>query len=129
MQLTIAVFSPGVHVPGSFYVSVYGYGFSGGGWKLVCMCLRVCVCVSILASFFMLADYKCMSPGCILLSPSICFLMFLHCDLLIFCAMGAWFQLSTGCVANKTNELWVHIDPFSAMNGISLFCENELPWR
>lgn len=34
-----------------------------------------------------------------------------------------------GHLANKSNELWVHIDPFSAMNGISLFCENEWPWR
>ncbi|XWS77339.1 hypothetical protein CRYUN_Cryun01aG0252600 [Craigia yunnanensis] len=34
-----------------------------------------------------------------------------------------------GHVSNKTKELWVHIDPFSAMNGISLFCENESPWR
>ncbi|PPR83609.1 hypothetical protein GOBAR_AA37104 [Gossypium barbadense] len=34
-----------------------------------------------------------------------------------------------GHLANKSNELWVHIDPFSAMNGISRFCENEWPWR
>ncbi|KAK8650480.1 hypothetical protein V6N13_140117 [Hibiscus sabdariffa] len=34
-----------------------------------------------------------------------------------------------GHVSNKSSELWVHIDPFSAMNGISLFCEKELPWR
>ncbi|XP_020412312.1 dol-P-Man:Man(7)GlcNAc(2)-PP-Dol alpha-1,6-mannosyltransferase [Prunus persica] len=31
--------------------------------------------------------------------------------------------------ANRTNELWVHIDTFSAMNGISRFCENKFPWR
>ncbi|XP_052306316.1 dol-P-Man:Man(7)GlcNAc(2)-PP-Dol alpha-1,6-mannosyltransferase isoform X3 [Populus trichocarpa] len=30
---------------------------------------------------------------------------------------------------NNTNELWVHIDTFSAMNGISRFCENDSPWR
>ncbi|KAK6285375.1 hypothetical protein POUND7_011554 [Theobroma cacao] len=34
-----------------------------------------------------------------------------------------------GRLANNTNELWVHIDPFSAMNGISLFCEDKFPWR
>ncbi|KAK9273475.1 hypothetical protein L1049_018285 [Liquidambar formosana] len=34
-----------------------------------------------------------------------------------------------GRLANNTNELWVHIDPFSAMNGISRFCENDIPWR
>ncbi|KAG5251372.1 ems-mutagenized bri1(brassinosteroid insensitive 1) suppressor protein [Salix suchowensis] len=30
---------------------------------------------------------------------------------------------------NNTDELWVHIDTFSAMNGISRFCENDSPWR
>ena len=39
LQLNIAVFSSCVHVCDSFYVSVYGHGFNGGGWKLVCMCL------------------------------------------------------------------------------------------
>ncbi|XP_021281443.1 dol-P-Man:Man(7)GlcNAc(2)-PP-Dol alpha-1,6-mannosyltransferase isoform X1 [Herrania umbratica] len=34
-----------------------------------------------------------------------------------------------GHLAHNTNELWVHIDPFSAMNGISLFCEDKFPWR
>uniref|UniRef100_A0A5B7B8H3 Mannosyltransferase n=1 Tax=Davidia involucrata TaxID=16924 RepID=A0A5B7B8H3_DAVIN len=34
-----------------------------------------------------------------------------------------------GPVTNNTNEQWVHIDPFSAMNGISRFCENDFPWR
>eukprot|EP00257_Ricinus_communis_P027016 XP_025014430.1 dol-P-Man:Man(7)GlcNAc(2)-PP-Dol alpha-1,6-mannosyltransferase isoform X1 [Ricinus communis] len=29
----------------------------------------------------------------------------------------------------NTNEKWIHIDTFSAMNGISRFCENEYPWR
>ncbi|PON58829.1 GPI mannosyltransferase [Parasponia andersonii] len=31
--------------------------------------------------------------------------------------------------ANHTKEQWVHIDTFSAMNGISRFCEKEFPWR
>ncbi|KAJ4727292.1 Mannosyltransferase [Melia azedarach] len=30
---------------------------------------------------------------------------------------------------NITEEQWVHIDSFSAMNGISRFCENDFPWR
>ncbi|XP_014516585.1 dol-P-Man:Man(7)GlcNAc(2)-PP-Dol alpha-1,6-mannosyltransferase [Vigna radiata var. radiata] len=30
---------------------------------------------------------------------------------------------------HETNEEWVHIDTFSAMNGISRFCESDLPWR
>ncbi|XP_057979719.1 dol-P-Man:Man(7)GlcNAc(2)-PP-Dol alpha-1,6-mannosyltransferase isoform X2 [Malania oleifera] len=30
---------------------------------------------------------------------------------------------------NNSKEQWVHIDPFSAMNGISRFCENDYPWR
>lgn len=34
-----------------------------------------------------------------------------------------------GHVRNSTDEVWVHIDPFSAMNGISRFCENDFPWR
>ncbi|KAF2292002.1 hypothetical protein GH714_000105 [Hevea brasiliensis] len=33
-----------------------------------------------------------------------------------------------GRLAN-TNKWWVHIDAFSAMNGISRFCENDYPWR
>ncbi|KAK4267923.1 hypothetical protein QN277_024642 [Acacia crassicarpa] len=32
-------------------------------------------------------------------------------------------------VLNDTNEQWVHIDTFSAMNGISRFCESDSPWR
>jgi len=32
-------------------------------------------------------------------------------------------------VHNDTNEQWVHIDTFSAMNGISRFCESDFPWR
>ncbi|XP_052171411.1 dol-P-Man:Man(7)GlcNAc(2)-PP-Dol alpha-1,6-mannosyltransferase isoform X2 [Diospyros lotus] len=34
-----------------------------------------------------------------------------------------------GCLSNKSNEQWVHIDTFSAMNGISRFCQNDFPWR
>ncbi|XP_008460078.1 dol-P-Man:Man(7)GlcNAc(2)-PP-Dol alpha-1,6-mannosyltransferase isoform X2 [Cucumis melo] len=34
----------------------------------------------------------------------------------------------TGCLSNS-DEQWVHIDTFSAMNGISRFCENDFPWR
>lgn len=34
-----------------------------------------------------------------------------------------------GSLVNNTNEQWVHIDTFSAMNGISRFCENDFPWR
>ncbi|KAL5161609.1 Dol-P-Man:Man(7)GlcNAc(2)-PP-Dol alpha-1,6-mannosyltransferase [Glycine soja] len=30
---------------------------------------------------------------------------------------------------NDTDERWVHIDTFSAMNGISRFCESDFPWR
>ncbi|XP_054782648.1 dol-P-Man:Man(7)GlcNAc(2)-PP-Dol alpha-1,6-mannosyltransferase-like [Prosopis cineraria] len=32
-------------------------------------------------------------------------------------------------VLNDANEQWVHIDTFSAMNGISRFCESDSPWR
>ncbi|KAL1217152.1 Dol-P-Man:Man(7)GlcNAc(2)-PP-Dol alpha-1,6-mannosyltransferase [Cardamine amara subsp. amara] len=31
--------------------------------------------------------------------------------------------------ANVAGEEWVHIDTFSAMNGISRFCEDAFPWR
>ncbi|XP_024017008.1 dol-P-Man:Man(7)GlcNAc(2)-PP-Dol alpha-1,6-mannosyltransferase [Morus notabilis] len=34
-----------------------------------------------------------------------------------------------GHLANRTREQWVHIDTFSAMSGISRFCENDFPWR
>ncbi|PIN18363.1 Protein involved in dolichol pathway for N-glycosylation (mannosyltransferase family) [Handroanthus impetiginosus] len=34
-----------------------------------------------------------------------------------------------GHLSNNSNEVWVHIDTFSAMNGISRFCENHDPWR
>ncbi|KAL3641369.1 dolichyl-P-Man:Man(7)GlcNAc(2)-PP-dolichol alpha-1,6-mannosyltransferase [Castilleja foliolosa] len=30
---------------------------------------------------------------------------------------------------NNSKEVWVHIDTFSAINGISRFCENDDPWR
>ncbi|CAM8923905.1 unnamed protein product [Rhodiola kirilowii] len=35
----------------------------------------------------------------------------------------------TGFIANNTDELYVHIDTYSAMNGISRFCEKDFPWR
>ncbi|XP_020550126.1 dol-P-Man:Man(7)GlcNAc(2)-PP-Dol alpha-1,6-mannosyltransferase isoform X2 [Sesamum indicum] len=34
-----------------------------------------------------------------------------------------------GHLTNNSKEVWVHIDTFSAMNGISRFCENNEPWR
>ncbi|XP_076888754.1 dol-P-Man:Man(7)GlcNAc(2)-PP-Dol alpha-1,6-mannosyltransferase-like isoform X2 [Bidens hawaiensis] len=34
-----------------------------------------------------------------------------------------------GDIKNTTSEIWVHIDTFSAMNGISWFCENDNRWR
>ncbi|KAG5538759.1 hypothetical protein RHGRI_019344 [Rhododendron griersonianum] len=34
-----------------------------------------------------------------------------------------------GSLTNNSTERWVHIDPFSAMNGISRFCEDKFPWR
>ncbi|GAA0146567.1 glycosyltransferase [Lithospermum erythrorhizon] len=34
-----------------------------------------------------------------------------------------------GHVANNSSEQWVHIDTFSAMNGVSRFCEMDYPWR
>lgn len=34
-----------------------------------------------------------------------------------------------GNLGNHSNEKWIHIDTFSAMNGISRFCENDFPWR
>lgn len=35
----------------------------------------------------------------------------------------------TGHLIHNSNETWVHIDTFSAMNGVSRFCENYEPWR
>lgn len=35
----------------------------------------------------------------------------------------------TGHLIQNSNETWVHIDTFSAMNGVSRFCENYEPWR
>ncbi|XP_059645694.1 dol-P-Man:Man(7)GlcNAc(2)-PP-Dol alpha-1,6-mannosyltransferase-like [Cornus florida] len=40
-----------------------------------------------------------------------------------------WECSLSGYATNNSNEQWVHIDSFSAMNGISLFCENDFPWR
>ncbi|XP_042064323.1 dol-P-Man:Man(7)GlcNAc(2)-PP-Dol alpha-1,6-mannosyltransferase-like [Salvia splendens] len=34
-----------------------------------------------------------------------------------------------GYLEHNPNDSWVHIDTFSAMNGISRFCENHEPWR
>ncbi|XP_050386893.1 dol-P-Man:Man(7)GlcNAc(2)-PP-Dol alpha-1,6-mannosyltransferase isoform X2 [Argentina anserina] len=34
-----------------------------------------------------------------------------------------------GHSGNRTEEIWVHIDTYSAMNGISRFCEHDFPWR
>ncbi|KAH6772849.1 asparagine-linked glycosylation 12-like protein [Perilla frutescens var. hirtella] len=34
-----------------------------------------------------------------------------------------------GHLKKNSNEVWVHVDTFSAMNGISRFCENHEPWR
>ncbi|KAH9788723.1 Dol-P-Man:Man(7)GlcNAc(2)-PP-Dol alpha-1,6-mannosyltransferase [Citrus sinensis] len=38
-------------------------------------------------------------------------------------------DIARGHLASNTEEQWVHIDPYSAMNGISRFCENDFPWR
>ncbi|KAL6494141.1 hypothetical protein OROGR_032050 [Orobanche gracilis] len=34
-----------------------------------------------------------------------------------------------GHLKNKSKEVWVHIDTFSAINGISRFCEDDESWR
>ncbi|KAJ0112326.1 hypothetical protein Patl1_00068 [Pistacia atlantica] len=34
-----------------------------------------------------------------------------------------------GHLADSSEEHWVHIDTYSAMNGISRFCENDVSWR
>lgn len=34
-----------------------------------------------------------------------------------------------GDSTKNSDDVSVHIDTFSAMNGISRFCENEQPWR
>ncbi|KAL6498860.1 dolichyl-P-Man:Man(7)GlcNAc(2)-PP-dolichol alpha-1,6-mannosyltransferase [Orobanche hederae] len=34
-----------------------------------------------------------------------------------------------GHLKNKSEEVWVHIDTFSAINGISRFCEDDESWR
>ncbi|GFP90502.1 dol-p-man:man(7)glcnac(2)-pp-dol alpha-1 6-mannosyltransferase [Phtheirospermum japonicum] len=36
---------------------------------------------------------------------------------------------NTGHLKNNSKEVCVHIDTFSAINGISRFCENDEPWR
>lgn len=35
----------------------------------------------------------------------------------------------TGQPKDNMKEQWVHIDSFSAMSGISRFCEDDFPWR
>ncbi|KAL8151044.1 hypothetical protein V2J09_020852 [Rumex salicifolius] len=35
----------------------------------------------------------------------------------------------TGNINKNTDEIWVHIDTFSAINGITRFCEHNQPWR
>ncbi|KAL6505856.1 dolichyl-P-Man:Man(7)GlcNAc(2)-PP-dolichol alpha-1,6-mannosyltransferase [Orobanche hederae] len=65
------------------------------------------------------------------------FLISLGCTLLTFMASyenyPSGYALKTlhkmGHSGNNTNEIWVHIDTFSAMNGISRFCEHYEPWR
>ncbi|KAL6547318.1 dolichyl-P-Man:Man(7)GlcNAc(2)-PP-dolichol alpha-1,6-mannosyltransferase [Orobanche minor] len=60
------------------------------------------------------------------------FLISLGCTLLTFMASyenyPSGYALKTlhkmGHSGNNTNEIWVHIDTFSAMNGISRFCEH-----
>ncbi|RWR86780.1 GPI mannosyltransferase [Cinnamomum micranthum f. kanehirae] len=60
----------------------------------------------------------------------------LGCSMITFMAS---YQNYPGAYALKTlhqighsgnaTDLWVHIDSFAAINGISRFCENSLPWR
>ncbi|KAF3637951.1 Dol-P-Man:Man(7)GlcNAc(2)-PP-Dol alpha-1,6-mannosyltransferase [Capsicum annuum] len=40
-----------------------------------------------------------------------------------------WSSAGAGGVTKNSDELRVHIDTFSAMNGISRFCEYNYPWR
>jgi len=55
------------------------------------------------------------------LSLSYCSLSLLWMCVLIFLIVAGFHD--------DTDEQWVHIDTFSAMNGISRFCESDLPWR
>ncbi|KAI4339608.1 hypothetical protein MLD38_024527 [Melastoma candidum] len=38
-------------------------------------------------------------------------------------------ELHQNRIVKNTEEQWIHIDAFSAMNGISRFCESDFPWR
>ena len=50
-----------------------------------------------------------------------------------YCSLSSLYQhlhfLFVAGFHNDTDEQWVHIDTFSAMNGISRFCESDSPWR
>lgn len=50
---------------------------------------------------------------------------------LLWSSMFMNFELCSlaGNLGRHTDEQWIHIDTFSAMNGISRFCENDFPWR
>ncbi|KAJ9680522.1 hypothetical protein PVL29_019755 [Vitis rotundifolia] len=64
-------------------------------------------------------------------------LISLGCTIIIFMSSynnypsgyGLKYLHQIGHSTNNNDEQWVHIDPFSAMNGISRFCENASPWR
>ncbi|RRT70833.1 hypothetical protein BHM03_00027993 [Ensete ventricosum] len=64
------------------------------------------------------------------------FLISLGCSVMTFIASyynypGAYAlkALQQADTSNTTKEKFVHIDAFTAMNGVSRFCENEYPWR
>lgn len=63
-------------------------------------------------------------------------LISLGCSVMMFLASynnypGAYAlkALHQSDISDATKEKFVHIDAFSAMNGVSRFCENEYPWR
>ncbi|XP_064944894.1 dol-P-Man:Man(7)GlcNAc(2)-PP-Dol alpha-1,6-mannosyltransferase-like isoform X4 [Musa acuminata AAA Group] len=63
------------------------------------------------------------------------FLVSLGCSVMTFIASyynypGAYAlkALHQADTSNTTKEKFVHIDAFTAMNGVSRFCENEYPW-
>ncbi|KAG8391492.1 hypothetical protein BUALT_Bualt01G0193300 [Buddleja alternifolia] len=64
------------------------------------------------------------------------FLISLGCTIVTFMASYENYPSGYGLKAvnkmghstNNSNEVWVHIDTYSAMNGISRFCENPDPW-
>ncbi|XP_051144885.1 dol-P-Man:Man(7)GlcNAc(2)-PP-Dol alpha-1,6-mannosyltransferase isoform X2 [Andrographis paniculata] len=65
------------------------------------------------------------------------FLISLGCTLMIFMASYENYPSGhalealhkMGQLENNSKEVWVHIDTFSAINGVSRFCENPEPWR